>query len=139
MGGAAAVERAGGGAERRPANSAEAASLGNVADVVRFLAFGDNPARIYPVRPQFISSSVPYATTLEAAMWSRSLEVVKLLDERGAIVGDGSRHALACLAADLDLPDIVAYLAGSTAPACEPGAALRRVTARGAAEGEAAR
>lgn len=116
-------------ADRRVMNSAEAAALGNVADMVRFLDLGENPTRVLPVRPRFISSSVQFATTVEAAMWSRSAELIRLLDERGAIAGP-ARRELACLAADLDLPEVVDYLDAAGARACEPGAALARIAAR---------
>jgi hypothetical protein len=45
------------------------------------------------------------------------------------IADDRTRRELACLAADLDLPEMVAHLAPQGA-ACAPGEALERVIAR---------
>jgi hypothetical protein len=128
--GTAVVDRAGGGDDRRPANSAEAAAMDNVAELLRYVGSGENPTRIRAVRPHIISSSVPWATTLEAALWARSPELIRLLDEQGYIVGDDMRHELACLAADLDLPEVTQYLGGAAATSCVPQAALQRVVAR---------
>ncbi len=74
-----------------PANSAEAAGMASAADVLRFLRPGEDPNRVYPVRPEIISSAVRRATTLEAAMWSRQVELMQLLDREGAIVGPDQR------------------------------------------------
>jgi hypothetical protein len=114
----------------RPFNSAEAAAMGNAAEVIRFLRSGDTAMRVYPVRPEIISSSVQYATLLEAAMWARGLEMIRLIDAEGAIVGDDTRRDLACLASDLDLPDIAEYLGAGAPLSCEAGRALARVVAR---------
>ena len=89
-----------------PQNSAEAAGLASAGEVLRFLRRGDDPRRVYAVRPEIISSAVRRVTTLEAAMWSRQLELVQLLD--GLVAFDrGERAALACLAADLRIDDVV--------------------------------
>ena len=112
-----------------PRNSAEAAGLANAGDLLRFLRNGEDPRRVYAVRPEIISSAVRRATTLEAAMWSRQLELVQLLDRHWAFDPD-ERAALACLAADLRIDDIVDYLAPGGTGHCEPGKALERVLAR---------
>lgn len=112
-----------------PQNSAEAAGMGRAGDVVRFLRDGDDPRRIYSVRPEIISSAVRRATTLEALMWSRQLELVQLVD-RLAAFDDAERAALACLAADLEIDDVVEYLSPDGAGHCAPGQALERVFAR---------
>ena len=113
-----------------PANSAEAAGMGSAAHVLRFLRMGEDPNREYPVRSEIISSAVLRTTTLEAAMWSRQVELVELLDREGAIVGQEQRRALACLAADLRADDIVEYLAPEGVAFCEQGKAFERVLAR---------
>lgn len=112
-----------------PQNSAEAAGLASAGDVLRFLRNGADPRRVYAVRPEIISSAVRRVTTLEAAMWSRQLELVQLLDRQGTF-DQGERAALACLAADLRIDDIVEYLASDGTARCEPGKALERVLAR---------
>jgi hypothetical protein len=128
-----------------PANSAEAAGGGNAVYLIRFLRAGEDPRRTYPLRAEIISSTVLRATTLEAAMWSRHVEIFELLDREGAIAGPQQRQTLACLAADLDLDDIERFLVPVGAPdgasGCTPGAALARVLARttGARESEQAR
>lgn len=112
-----------------PRNSAEAAGLGRAGEVLRFLRAGEDPRQVYVVRPEIISSAVRRATTLEAAMWSRQLELVQLLDRQEAF-DEGERAALACLAADLKIDDVVEYLAPDGTGHCEPGKALERVIAR---------
>jgi len=57
-------------------NLAEAAAMGSISEVVRFLATGDDPNRIVTVRPYVISSSVTRVTALEA-------RVLKLEGEGG--------------------------------------------------------
>lgn len=113
-----------------PRNGAEAAGLGRAGELLRFLRRGDDPHAVHPVRPEIISSAILRATTLEAAMWSRQLEMIQLLEREGAIDSDRERGALACLAVDLEIDDVVAYLAPDRVEDCEPGQALERVVAR---------
>jgi len=112
-----------------PRNSAEAAGWGRAGDMLRFLRNGENPRQVYDVRPEFISSAVRRATTLEASIWSRQLELVRLLD-RAAAFDLAERAALACLATDLVIEDIVEYLTAGADATCETGQALERVMAR---------
>lgn len=114
----------------RSLNVAEAAAAGDAAEVLRRLQGGEDPRRMYDVRPQFISSSVQHATLLEAAMWSRRVQMFVMLDRAGLLVNDATRRELICLAEDLSLPDVVEYLGRGDAPACEPEQALKRVQAR---------
>jgi hypothetical protein len=112
-----------------PRNSAEAAGWGRAGDMLRYLRHGEDPRQIQAVRPEIISSAVPRATTLEASLWSRQLELVQLLD-RAVAFDDAERAELACLAADLEIDDVVEYLAPGGVGHCEPGKALERVIAR---------
>ena len=118
-----------------PRNSAEAAALGSAGDLLRFLRRGEDPHRVYDVRTDIISSAIARATTLEAAMWSRQLEMIQVLDREGAIATEPERGALACLAADLRIEDVVEYLAPEGVGDCDPGQAMERVTARTSAAG----
>ena len=111
-------------------NSAEAAALANAGELLRFMRRGENPHAVYPVRPEVISSAILRATTVEAAMWSRQVEMIRLLEREGAIDGGEERTALACLAADLQIDDVLEHLAPDGLSGCEPGQALARVTAR---------
>jgi hypothetical protein len=111
-----------------PRNSAEAAGWGRAADLLRFLRNGEDPRRVQPVRAEIISSAIPRATTLEASMWSRQLELIQLLDQ-AVTFDDQERAELACLAADLEIDDVVEYLAPDGIGYCEPGEALKRVIA----------
>lgn len=109
-------------------NSAEAAAAGDAAGMLRFLRFGDNPTRVHAVRPDLISSAIVRVTTLEAAMWSRRVNMIRTLDREGAIIGNDQRHELACLALDLDLDDVADYL--EPGASCVPDEAMKRVVAR---------
>jgi hypothetical protein len=114
-----------------PRNSAEAAGLGRAAELLRFLKDGQDPRAVYAVRPEILSSAILRATTVEAAMWSRQVEMIKLLEREGG----EERTALACLAADLKIDDVVEHLAPDGLSRCEPGQALARVTARTSSAG----
>lgn len=116
-------------ADLGPRNSAEAAGMARAADVLRFLRMGEDAHRVYPVRPEVISSAVLRVTTLEAAMWSRQLELVQLLDGQHTITRQ-DRAGLACLAADLKVDDVAEYLAPEGTGYCVPGQTLERVIAR---------
>jgi hypothetical protein len=116
-----------------PANAAEAAALGNASDVLRYLWQGERFDHVQPLRPSIISSQVLRATPLEAAIWSRQLELMRLLDAHNAIAGDATRHHLACLAQDIKLVDVAGYLAPDGVGACGPDEGFARVLARSAA------
>lgn len=127
-----AVERTGGRAFAGdfPRNLAEAAATGRADDVVRRLGYGEDPYRVYDVRPEIISPSILKASLLEAALWSRQVQMVDMLSREGVLYSADQRHDLACLAADISLGDVVDYLSPGTAPACTPGDAVKRVMAR---------
>ncbi len=114
-------------------NSAEAAAAGDAASMLRLIRLGDNPTRIHHVRPDLISSGIVLATTLEAAIWSRRIEMIRLLEKEGAIIGADQRRELACLAFDIDLPEVVSHL--SPGVSCVRGAAVERIGARSRPEG----
>lgn len=111
-------------------NSAEAAAAGDAARALRFLRMGDDPTRIHRVRPHLISANILKVTTMEAAMWSRQIDMIRALDREGAIVDPDQRRDLACLAFDLDLPEVKRYLAADAA--CVRGAAIERIIERSA-------
>jgi hypothetical protein len=109
-------------------NSAEAAAAGDAATMLRMLRLGDNATWVHQVRPDLISSAIVRVSTLEAALWSRHPEMVRALDREGAIVGSEQRHELACLARDLDMPEVADHLAPGAA--CVPDEAVKRVVRR---------
>jgi hypothetical protein len=111
-------------------NAAEAAGLGHSGEVLRFLRLGDDPRTVYPVNPDIISSSVQRATPLEAAIWSRRVSMIRMLDREGMLGAADVRRDLACLALDLRVEDIVEYLAPEGASWCTPDAAADAVIAR---------
>jgi hypothetical protein len=112
-------------------NSAEAAAAGDAASTLRMLRLGDNPTWVHQVRPELISSAIVRVTTLEAALWSREINMVRALDREGAIVDREQRRELACLARDLDMPAVAEHLAPNAA--CVPDEAMKRVRQRSAA------
>jgi hypothetical protein len=113
-----------------PANLAEAAAGGRADDVVRRLRASEDPLRVYQLRPDVISSVVLRATPMEAAIWSGRLPVVQLLDGGGAIADAAHRREIACLAADMEMDDMVEYLSPGGPPECVPRQAYERVLAR---------
>ena len=116
--------------EGPPRNLAEAAGMGRWSEVLRLLRFGLDPVRAYPVRPQVMPLEATCVTPMEAAIWSRRVELVVLLDAAaGRGIGADERARLACLAADLGLPDIANHLA-SRGSSCEAGQAISTVLQR---------
>lgn len=111
-------------------NAAEAAGAGSGAELLRLLRAGQDPHAILPIRPDVISSSVRQASTIEAAVWSRTIQIVDLLDREGALAMAAERHQMLCLARDLRADEIVAYLARTDQAPCEDGQALAAVQAR---------
>jgi hypothetical protein len=110
-------------------NSAEAAASADAASMLQLMA-REPLGTMHTVRPGLLSSGIVKATTVEAAMWSGHVELIEVLDRRAAVTTDPEERAsLACLARDIDADAIAVYLAGAV-PACEPGAALRRMQAR---------
>jgi hypothetical protein len=115
-------------------NLAEAAGMARVSEVVRLIEDGHDPSRIEPVRAFILSSTLTQITALEAAVATRRVELVALLDRQGAIHSEDTRAHLACLAVDLEIDDIVEYLA-PRGNACRPGAALEAIAQRSAQVG----
>ena len=115
-----------------PGNLAEAAAMGNAAETVRRLSFGESPYRIQPIREDIVGSDPIRLTALEAAVVSKKLELIRLLDSRGVFVGEDARRTLACLATDIGASDITEYLGrGLTLDCGEPGATRLRILTRG--------
>jgi hypothetical protein len=114
----------------RPRNIAEAAGLGTGAEVLRLLRSGADPHVVLPVRPEIISSTITKATGVEAAVWSRKGQLVELFDREGALAAPDQRHHVLCLARDVGVDEIVAYLAKTDQASCEHGQALAEVQAR---------
>jgi hypothetical protein len=113
-----------------PANIAEAAGLGSGAELLRLLREGQDPHAVLPLSPDVISTTVTRASAVEAAVWSRRFQVVELLDREGALKDPAQRHAVLCLARDVGVEEIVAYLAKTDSVPCEDGRALAAVQAR---------
>lgn len=115
-----------------PRNIAEAVAMGAASEVLRLLAYGEDPNRVMPVRADIISSEITRVTAVEAAVWSHHWEMVDLLDRRGAIVDEETRRHLLCLTIDVGDTDILAYLTKGREqpPDCVRGAALQLVRDR---------
>ena len=110
-------------------NLAEAAAMADAAAVLRRLRAGEDPSAMVIVRPEVISSSVTRVSTLEASIWGREIELVKLLDREGAIDA-AQRSYLACLSQGLRADAITEYLAPNGTDGCNAEEALARIQAR---------
>lgn len=113
-----------------PRNSAEAAGMARAASLLAYLESDQDPARVYEIDPAIISSSVLRASTLEAAVFSRQVGIIEMLDHRGAFSDDRRRQAVRCLAEDIQAADIAAYLTRAADPPCVPNAENERVLQR---------
>lgn len=111
-----------------PRNVAEAAGMASAGELLRRIGLGEGPGAIHDVRREIISSAFTRVSALEAAVGTRRVELVRLLDRRGFITGAMRGH-LACLASDIHVKDIVDALAPGGA-SCVDGATLERVAGR---------
>lgn len=91
----------------------EAAATADHAEVVRLITNGADPNGPSPVRIGIINDTAHVMTPLEAAVFVRRLELVKLLVEHGAVLSPQVTTSLIELAKKYDAPDIVAYLQDS--------------------------
>lgn len=113
-----------------PRNIAEAAGLGSGAEVLRMLREGRSPYEVLPVRPEIISSTITRATGLEAAVWSRKAQLIELLDREGVMADPEARRHVLCLARDVGVDEIVAYLVKKETAECDAGRTLAAIQAR---------
>lgn len=113
-----------------PGNIAEAAGLGSGAEVLRMLRRGDDPMRPLPVGPEIISREITRVTALEAAVWSRRIRLVQLLDREGAIRGDEARRHVTCVAVAVGVDEVVEYLSPQRTPACDPEQVIHAIRRR---------
>jgi hypothetical protein len=113
-----------------PANIAEAAGMAMESELLRFLRQGQDPSAVYEVRPDIISSSITRVTALEAAIWSRRVRMIDILEREGAIGSDETRRHLVCLAEDIRADELAEQLAPEGAHDCAAGHASRYVEAR---------
>jgi hypothetical protein len=113
-----------------PANIAEAAGMGLSSEVLRYLRAGEDPHAILHVRPHIISSEITRGTAVEAAVWSRRIRLMRLLEREGALDDRALRTSLSCLAADIQAAEIQQFILASSTAHCEPGALARSIAAR---------
>jgi hypothetical protein len=90
-----------------PSNLAEAAGMGSMPEVLRFIRQGADSTRVENVRPDIISSEITKVTAPEAAIWSRRVQLVRLMEREGAFGTEADRPHLACLARALQVDEIV--------------------------------
>ena len=114
-----------------PSNLAEAAGMGSMPEVLRFIRQGADATRVESVRPDIISSEITKVTAPEAAIWSRRVQLVRLMEREGAFGGETDRPHLACLARALRVAEIVEYLTPSGTAACDPDQTIAKIVARG--------
>jgi hypothetical protein len=113
-----------------PRNIAEAAGMGIASETLRFMRQGEDPRQVMRIRPDIISSEITQVTALEAAIWSRRVSLVQMLEREGAIRDAAVRQYLACLAAQIRDEDLVAELRGADAGSCRGDELIRAITAR---------
>jgi len=115
---------------RMPTNMAEAAGMGSGWEVLRRLRDGEDPNAVQPVGPDVISSSIRRVSAVEAAVWGRRVQLLRLLEREGAIQGDETKRYLACLATIARVPAIVEHFAPGGASGCDEDRVLRQLEAR---------
>jgi hypothetical protein len=113
-----------------PLNIAEAAGMGSGPEVLRLLREGQDPTEVLPVRPYIISSNITRVTAVEAAVWGRRVQLLRLLEREGAFGGSEARQYVACLATIARVPSIVDEFAPSGVVACDVDEIIQRLKAR---------
>jgi hypothetical protein len=113
-----------------PANLAEAAGMGNAPEVRRYLELGQDPAQVMPVRPDIISSQITRVTPLEAAIWSRRGQLVRIFERAGALRDENTRQHVACLTAYLRVDEILEQIAPQGVAGCDPEKTFELIRAR---------
>ncbi|HEY6362180.1 MAG TPA: hypothetical protein VIX63_13800, partial [Vicinamibacterales bacterium] len=113
-----------------PRNIAEAAGMAMESEVLRFLRQGQDPGAVFDVRPDIISSSITRVTALEAAIWSRRVRLLGILERERAIPNDKVRRHLVCLAGDIRANELADRLLREGTSDCEAGHATRMIAAR---------
>ena len=111
-------------------NIAEAVASGRAPDVMRLLAAGQKPNRLWLVRRVVISSTMTQVTAFEAAIVSGRPPMLALLRRQGAGADAQTLDHLQCLASDLSALEIIDLLTPDRKPDCVYGAALERVLER---------
>jgi hypothetical protein len=104
---------------------AEAAATRDLADVERLIGFGADPNVAMVVRPGFLANVSVRATPLEAAVWSRDMEMITLLLGEGALVTGEQLRSLRCLNDkhhDADIRAWLERLGPEPWPACDTAA-----------------
>jgi hypothetical protein len=113
-----------------PRNIAEAAGRGSSSEVLRFLKLGQDPRVVMPVGPEVISSSITRVTALEAAIWSRRIRLMRVLQREGHFADPAVRAYLICLAVDIKAQEIQQFLSPNSSDPCQPNATVRAIAAR---------
>jgi hypothetical protein len=109
----------------REVSLVEAAATRDLADVERLIGFGADPNVAMLVRPGFLANVSVRATPLEAAVWSRDLEMMTLLLDEGAIATGPQLQSLRCLNDthhDADIRAVLERLGPGPWPACDTAA-----------------
>jgi hypothetical protein len=113
-----------------PRNVAEAAAMGNGSEVLRMLREGQDPNAILPVSPEIISSTITRVSAVEAAVWGRRVQLLRLLEREGAIRNVETRQYVACLATLARVPAIVHEFAPAGVHGCDEDEVTRRLEER---------
>jgi hypothetical protein len=113
-----------------PRNIAEAAGMGLDAEMLRMLRAGQDPTRPLPVGAHVISPEFTQVSALEAAVWSRRVRVVRLLEREGFLNGHAAKQHIACVAAAVRAREIVRYLFPEGLAGCDPDGAVALIQSR---------
>jgi hypothetical protein len=113
-----------------PRNIAEAAGMGNGSEVLRMLREGQDPNAIVSISPDIISSSITRVTAIEAAVWGRRVQLLRLLEREGAIRSGETREYIACLATLARVEAIVEEFAPGGVHDCDEEEVTRRLEER---------
>lgn len=98
-------------------NLAEATAVRDTAEVARQLEDGADPNRRVTVRAGLLARGPVASTPLEAAVFIRRTELIRLLHQHGARLDPDAWNHATCYASRLELGEIVAALAPFAPPA----------------------
>jgi hypothetical protein len=100
----------------------EAVATRNSAEAARLIGLGQNPNARDRVRAGILAGHDIWVTPLEAAVWTRDANLVKMLLNYGAVTDRREARILRCIAgaaAGREMHDVLAGLSSEDWPACD--------------------
>jgi hypothetical protein len=99
----------------------EAIATANYAEVARLLEDGTDPNPAATIREDLLTGHLMRLTPMQTAVWTRNVQIARMLRERGVIAGTTGMGVLKCLNAehpDVDIKALLDEMAPDVNPDC---------------------